>query len=101
MRGNIEFIRDKGAYTAHLQNTFTAVHCGNFVLGHKLLTELLEVQPVGHLASSVFAFIKAVDCFLTQDFGDFFECGFLLAAEEQHSITVADNGICVIFVNGF
>ena len=101
MCGNIEFIRDKGAYTAHLQNTFTAVHCGNFVLGHKLLTELLEVQPVGHLASSVFAFIKAVDCFLTQDFRDFFERRFLLAAEKQHSITVADNGICVIFVNGF
>lgn len=65
---NIVLIRKERPYASYLQDAFPSVHYRNFVLCHKLLSELLVVQPVGKLSSSCFRGVKAVDGFLTEYF---------------------------------
>ena len=44
---------------------------------------------------------RQVNGFFPQDFRHFFEGGFLLAAQEQGGVAVADYGISVVFVYRF
>ena len=50
----IVLITEKRSHASKLQDTFAAVHDGDFVLRHQLLTDLLIVQPVGIVGGTGF-----------------------------------------------
>ena len=50
----VVLITEKRSHASKLQDTFAAVHDGDFVLRHQLLTDLLIVQPVGIVGGTGF-----------------------------------------------
>ena len=54
MRSNGLIINEIRCHASELQDTFAAVHDGDFVLRHQLLTDLLIVQPIGIVGGTGF-----------------------------------------------
>ncbi len=52
-----------------------------------------------YIAPPVLGSIEAVNGFFPQDFRHFFAGGFLLAAQEQGGVAVADYGIGVVLID--
>ena len=96
----IKLITEKRSHASKLQNTFASVHDSNLVLRHQFLTDLLVVQPVGIVGGSGFRSVVEINRLLAKHFTQLFQSGFLLAAEEERRVTVADNGIGCILVDG-
>ena len=101
MPGNIVLVRQERPHTAQLEDAFVAAHCGKLVHGHELLAQLLIVERVGYLAAPAFAGIVGVDGFTPQRLRQLLERGTLLAAQEQHAVAVAHDGVGVVLVDGF
>ena len=56
---------------------------------------------MGYLAAPAFAGIVGVDGFTPQRLRQLLERGTLLAAQEQHAVAVAHDGVGVVLVDGF
>ena len=54
-----------------------------------------------YLASAALTCVESVDGLLPQCFLELFQRCFLLSAEENHTVAVADDGVCVVLVDGF
>ena len=62
--------------------------------------QLLIVQRVGKLPAPAFPCVERVYRLLPQRGGQVFERGWLFAAQEDGTVTVADDGVGVVFIDG-
>jgi hypothetical protein len=53
-----------------------------------------------NLAAPVFRLVIEINGLFPQQFRNFLERGFLLASQKQSAVTVTDNGICRVLVDG-
>ena len=98
---DVVLIREERSDTAKLQDALTAIHDCQFILTHKIFTQLLIIQAVGNFPAPAFTGVVGVDGFLAQRRGQFLQGCWLLAAQEDGSVHVADDGIGIILVDGF
>lgn len=97
---NIIFPAEEWPYAPELENTFAAVHDGQFILAHEFLAELLIIEAVGYFLSPAFPCVERIDRFLSELGAQFLECRRFNASQKNVAVTVADNGIAVVLVNG-
>lgn len=97
--GNVVLVRKKRTHTAQLENTLAAIHNSKLILAHQLFPQLLIVERVGSFTPTALSGVVGVDGFLAQHGNQLFEGGWLLTAQEDGSIHVADDGICVILID--
>lgn len=99
--GDVELVTEKGPDALHLQNALAAVHDGQLIHIHEGLAQLLIVQRVGGLPAPAFSGVEGVNSLLPQRLGQLFEGATLLAAQEQDTGAVSDDGFSVVLINGF
>ena len=84
--GNIVLVGEKRPDAAYLQKTLAAVHDGQFINGHQILTQLLIILTVGFLGALRDAGIIHVDGLFPQQRVPAFQRGFFLSSEEQAGV---------------
>lgn len=55
---------------------------------------------MGNLTAPVFGLVIEINGLFPQQLRNFLERGFLFASQKQGAVTVTDNGICRILVDG-
>ena len=68
MLGQVVFVAQKWAHTAQLQNALTAIHHGQLITAHQLVTEFLERCAIGRGIAACVRSVEAVNGFLAQCF---------------------------------
>ena len=96
--GNVVLVRKKRTHTAQLENTLAAIHNSKLILAHQLFPQLLIVERVGSFTPTALSGVVGVDGFLSQHGSQLLEGGWLLTAQEDGSIHVADDGIRIILI---
>ena len=84
-----------------MQDTLASVHYCQLIPAHQLLAELLIVGAVTGAVSPGVGSIEGIDRFLAQSLCQFLQCCRLRAAKEDLAVAVADDGICIVLVDGF
>jgi hypothetical protein len=64
------------------------------------MTELLIIQGMALLSAPALTGIKGIDRFLAERLVQILQRGRFAAAQEDLGIAVADDGICIVFING-
>ena len=65
------------------------------------MPKLLVIERMGRLPSPALSGVVGVDCFLPQRLFQLLERRALLAAQEDHTVAVAHDGVRVVLVNCF
>ena len=97
--GDVVLIRKERTHTAQLEDTLAAIHNSKLILAHQLFPQFLIVERVGSFTPTALSGVVGVDGFLAQHGSQLLEGGWLLTAQEDGSIHVADDGICVILID--
>lgn len=97
--GNVVLIRKERTHTTQLEDTLAAIHNSKLILAHQLFPQFLIVERVGGFPTTALSGVVGVDGFLAQHGSQLLEGGWLLTAQEDGSIHVADDGICVILID--
>ena len=82
------------------KDTLVAVHDREFIAAHEFMAGLLIVEAIRPALASRVAGVIEINGLLAQRLADLLQGGGFLAAEEQHSIAVADDGLRGILVDG-
>ncbi len=98
---DVVLIREERTNTAKLEDAFAAIQDSKLIHTHKLLAELLIVKAVRYLAAPALACVEGVDCLFAQGSCQLFECGRLLAAQEDGAVHITYDGVRVILVQRF
>ena len=99
MSCDVILIRLERTDAAKLEDTFAAVQHGEFINGRQFLAKFLIIQTVGNFTPARFTGVECINSFLAKCGRKFLEGGRFGTAEEQSCITVADNGVSIIFVD--
>ena len=67
----------------------------------QFLTEFLIVGAVAGAVAPGVGSVEGIDCFLAQGFRQFLQCCRLRASKEDLAVTVADDSIGVVLIDGF
>ena len=78
--GDVILIGKERPDTTHLQDAFSPVHDGKFVLAHQCLPGFLIAHPVAAAGATGIAGVVKINGFFAEDSGHFFECAGLFAA---------------------
>ncbi len=97
--GDVVLIRKERTHTAQLEDTLAAIHNSKLILAHQLFPQFLIVERVGSFPATALSGVVGVDGFLAQHGSQLFEGGRLLTAQENGSIHVSDDGICVVLID--
>lgn len=97
--GNVVLIRKERAHTAQLEDALVSVHRCKLILAHQLFPQFLIVERVGSFPATALSGVVGVDGFLAQHGSQLLEGGWLLTAQEDGSIHVADDGIRIILID--
>ena len=97
--GDVVLIRKERTHTAQLENTLAAIHNSKLILAHQLFPQFLIVERVGGFPATALSGVVGVDGFLAQHGSQLLESGRLLTAQENGSIHVADDGICIVLID--
>ena len=97
--GNVVLIRKERTHTTQLEDTLAAIHNSKLILAHQLFPQFLIVERVGGFPTTALSGVVGVDGFLAQHGSQLLEGGWLLTAQEDGSIHVADDGIRIILID--
>ena len=97
--GNVVLIRKERTHTAQLEDTLAAIHNSKLILAHQLFPQFLIVERVGGFPATALSGVVGVDGFLAQHGSQLLEGGWLLTAQEDGSIHVADDGIRIVLID--
>lgn len=97
--GNVVLIRKERTHATQLEDALVSVHRRKLILAHQLFPQFLIVERVGGLSATALSGVVGVDGFLTQHGSQLLEGGWLLTAQEDGSIHVADDGIRIVLID--
>ena len=97
--GNVVLIRKERTHTAQLEDTLAAIHNSKLILAHQLFPQFLIVERVGSFPATALSGVVGVDGFLAQHGSQLLEGGWLLTAQKNRSIHVADDGIRIVLID--
>jgi len=97
---DVVLVRKERPDAAKLEDALAAVEDGQLIDRSQILPQFLIIEAVGNLAAPAFAGVVGVDCLLPKRFRQFLQGRALLAAEENGAVTVADDRVGVVFVQG-
>ena len=97
--GNVVLIRKERTHATQLEDALVSVHRRKLILAHQLFPQFLIVERVGGFPATALSGVVGVDGFLAQHGSQLLEGGWLLTAQENGSIHVADDGICIVLID--
>ena len=97
--GNVVLIRKERTHATQLEDALVSVHRRKLILAHQLFPQFLIVERVGSFPSTALSGVVGVNGFLAQHGSQLLEGGWLLTAQENGSIHVADDGICIVLID--
>ena len=96
--GNVVLVRKERTHATQLEDALVAIHNSKLILAHQLFPQFLIVERVGGFPATALSGVVGVDGFLAQHGSQLLEGGWLLTAQEDGSIHVADDGIRIILI---
>ena len=97
--GDVVLIRKERTHTTQLEDALVSVHRCKLILAHQLFPQFLIVERVRSFPATALSGVVGVDGFLAQHGSQLLEGGWLLTAQENGSIHVADDSIRIVLID--
>ena len=101
MAGDVILVREEWPHAPELEDALAAIQHGQLVNVHERFPGLLVVEAVGGLPPPALTGVIEVNGLLAQRSVQVLEGGGLRAAQEERGITIAQNGVGIVLVDGF